>query len=81
MVNCKELTGKVIERASVFEANETGPQLELKFTDGTMFAFRFSNRPAIEARLIENEPVESVLLKDYSVPAEQLNYVGLTLRT
>lgn len=81
MVNCKDLAGKVIEQASVFEDSEAGPQLEIKVTDGTVFAFRVSNRPAVEARLVANESVESILLEDYSVPGEQLNYVGLTLRT
>lgn len=70
MVNCRELSGKVIQETALYEDGRYGPELSIKFTDGTEFSFCVGNRPLIEAKLLQNTPGEAIVLHDYSVPAE-----------
>lgn len=70
MVHCKELAGKVIQEAALYEDGQYGPELSIKFTDGTEFNFCVSNRLPIEAKLLRNTSNESAVLHDYSVPPQ-----------
>ncbi len=66
MVECKELVGKVIQKVTIYEDGDYGPEITIDFTDDTEFTFCVSNRPAIEAKFIRTTTGEPIVLRDYA---------------
>ena len=66
MQDCKALIGKTISGFSLFDSGTAGPEIQIEFTDGTVFHSRMSAKPILEAQLLKNYPGRSELLKDFT---------------
>lgn len=69
MVECKELTGKVVRALTLFEDASYGPEISIDFTDGTNFSVCLGTRFTLEAKCTRDDGGQPVVLKDYSMPA------------
>ena len=69
MMECKELANKVVQKVTLYEEGDYGPEVNIEFTDGSNF--NVCLKTAIEAKLTLDESGEPRVLKDYSVPASQ----------
>jgi hypothetical protein len=69
MIECEELTGKVIRRCTLHEDGSYGPEVHLEFTDGTTFSACLTTKASIEAKHIRDDGGEPQVLKDYTAPA------------
>lgn len=69
MVECKELTGKVVRALTLFEDGSYGPEISIDFTDGTNFSVCFGTRFTLEAKCTRDDGGQPVVFKDYSMPA------------
>lgn len=69
MMECKELANKVVQKVTLYEEGDYGPEVNIEFTDGSNF--NVCLKTAIEAKLTLDEGGEPRVLKDYSVPASQ----------
>jgi hypothetical protein len=67
MIDCKELIGKVVRQASIYENGDYGPEINFEFTDNTNFNVCLRNR--VEAKLTLDEGGEPRVLYDYSSSA------------
>jgi hypothetical protein len=52
IVECPELTGKVIRRLSLYQANVGEQEIMIDFTDGTSFSCAFEAHTSTKASLI-----------------------------
>jgi len=66
MIECNELTNKVIRLLRIFEDGSYGPEVHIEFTDGTMFSACLRNHPSIEAKYLRDDGGEPCILRDYS---------------
>lgn len=66
MIECKELTGKVIQLCTIFEESGDGPDLQIDFTDGTCFTVSLRANVSMEARCLRSAGGEPQLLHDYT---------------
>jgi hypothetical protein len=64
MIECKELVGKVIRQATIFEDGDYGPEVNFEFVDGSNF--NVCLKSAVEAKLTLDEGGQPQVLKDYS---------------
>lgn len=69
MLECKELTGKVVRSLTLFEDGSYGPEISIDFTDGTNFSACLGTQFTLEAKCTRDEGGQPVVLKDYSIPA------------
>jgi hypothetical protein len=69
MIECNEFAGKVITSLTIFEDGSYGPELVIKFTDGTVFSVCVTNQVNIEATHTIDGGGQPQVLKDYSTPA------------
>jgi hypothetical protein len=69
MIECKELTGKVIRQCTIFEDGSDGPDLQIDFTDGTSFTVSLKTDVSVEAKCLRVEGGQPQVLKDYTTPA------------
>jgi hypothetical protein len=65
MIECKELTNKIVRQAHIYEQGDYGPEVNLEFTDGTVF--NVCLKSTVEAKLTLDEGGEPCVLRDYSV--------------
>jgi len=70
MIECKELTSKVVRSLTVYEDGTYGPEVHIEFTDGT--AFSACLKSTIEAKYTRDEGGEPRVLRDYSPPGTVL---------
>lgn len=66
MMECKELANKVVQKVTLYEEGDYGPEVNIEFIDGSNF--NVCLKAAIEAKLTLDEGGEPQVLKDYSVP-------------
>lgn len=64
MIECKELKGKVVKRATVYPRGNCGSEVNLEFTDGSVFNVCVTT--GLEAKLTMDEGGEPSVLQDYS---------------
>jgi hypothetical protein len=69
MIECPELTGKVVRRCTIFEDGRDGPEIQIGFTDGTSFFASLKSNVCIEAKCFRDDDGQPQLFKDYSTPA------------
>lgn len=69
MIECKELTGKVVRAFTIFEDGHYGPDIQIEFTDGTRFSACLKTDISIEAKYTRDEGGEPTVLTDYTSPA------------
>jgi len=63
MIDCKELIGKVVRRATIYEDGDYGPEVNFDFTDGSNFNVCLRN--TVEAKLTLDEGGQPRVLRDY----------------
>lgn len=68
MRECKELAGKVVRNLILDEEGEYGPEVNIEFTDGSIFNICIRNEPVMEARHSIDEGGIPRVLGDYSTP-------------
>jgi len=66
MIECDELPGKVVQRVTVYENGDCGPEVNFEFTDGTVFNVCLTNR--VEAKLTLDEGGEPRVIRNYVEP-------------
>lgn len=64
MIDCKELIGKVVRQATIYENGDYGPSVNFEFTDGSNFNICLRN--TVEAKLTLDEGGQPSVLHDYS---------------
>ena len=64
MIDCKELIGKVVRQATIYENGDYGPEVTFEFTDGSNFNVCLRN--TINAKLTLDEGGQPRVLHDYS---------------
>lgn len=69
MIECKELAGKVVRLVTLFEDGSDGPEVNIEFTDGSLFSVSLINKTILEAKHTLDEGGEPQVLKDYTTPA------------
>jgi hypothetical protein len=70
MIDCKELIGKIVRQARIFENGDCGPEVNFEFTDGSNFNVYLKN--TVEAKLTLDEGGQPRVLEDYSTPSNRL---------
>ena len=68
MIECKELSGKVIRVCHLYEDGVDGPEVQIEFTDGTSFVTGLKVEVSFEARYLRSDGGGSTILKDYTHP-------------
>ena len=68
MIDCKELIGKVVRQARIFENGDYGPEVNFEFTDNSNFNVCLRN--AVEAKLTLDEGGQPRVLRDYESSPE-----------
>ena len=63
MIDCKELIGKVVRQARIFENGDYGPEVNFEFTDGSNFNVCLRN--TVDAKLTLDEGGQPSVLRDY----------------
>jgi hypothetical protein len=71
-MECKELAGKVIQTLTLDEEGDYGPEVNIEFTDGSVFNVCLRTNPSIEAKHTRDEGGEPRVLGDYSCPIRAL---------
>jgi hypothetical protein len=66
MIECNELTNKVIRRCTIYDDGAYGPEVTLEFTDGTVFSAYLRTKTSIEAKYVRDEGGQPCVLHDYS---------------
>jgi hypothetical protein len=69
MIQCKELSNKVVRLVTIYEDGTYGPEVHIEFTDGTTFSACLKTNISIEAKYIHDQGGEPSILRDYSAPA------------
>lgn len=69
MTECKELANKVVQKVTLYEEGDQGPEVNIEFTDGCNF--NVCLKTEIEAKLTLDEGGEPRVLKNYSIPASE----------
>lgn len=64
MIECKELNGKVVKKVTVYPHGDCGPEVNLEFTDGSVFNVCLTT--GLEAKLTLDEGGEPSVLQDYT---------------
>jgi hypothetical protein len=64
MIECKEIEGKVVRQATIYEDGDCGPEINFVFADGSNF--NVCLKRVIEAKLTLDEGGEPRVLRDYS---------------
>jgi hypothetical protein len=64
MIDCKELIGKVVRQATIYEDGDCSPEVNFEFTDGSNFNVCLRN--TVEAKLTLDEGGQPTVLRDYS---------------
>jgi hypothetical protein len=67
MIDCKELIGKVVRQARLYENGDRGPEVNFEFTDGSNFNVCLRN--TVDAKLTLDEGGQPSVLRDYSSSA------------
>jgi hypothetical protein len=63
MIDCKELIGKVVRQATIYENGDYGPEVNFEFTDNSNFNVCLRN--TVEAKLTLDEGGQPRILRDY----------------
>jgi hypothetical protein len=71
MIECKELTSKVVRLVTIYEDGMYGPEVHIEFADGTIFSACLKSNVSIEAKYIRDEGGEPCVLRDYSSPVRR----------
>jgi hypothetical protein len=66
MIQCKELSDKVVRLVTIYEDGTYGPEVHIEFTDGTTFSACLKTNISIEAKYIHDQGGEPCILRDYS---------------
>jgi hypothetical protein len=66
-IECPELAGKTIHGFRIHRDTGDGANVEIKFTDGTIFSFSLSSRPEVKATLYKGGVGTPEILQDYKV--------------
>ncbi len=66
MLRCEELIGKVIHAFSLFEDGPYGPEIQIEFTDGTVFHSCVHTTSTLEAKLLRNSASGSEVLNTFT---------------
>ncbi len=69
MIQCKELTDKVIRAVTIYEDGMYGPEVHLAFSDGTSFSASLKGHFSIEAKYIHDQGGEPAGTARLSCPA------------
>lgn len=63
MIECNELAGKVVQRVTVYDEGDCGPEVNFEFADGTVFNVCLVSR--MEAKLTIDEGGEPQVIRSY----------------
>jgi hypothetical protein len=66
MIECKDLTGKVVRSVTLFEDGRDGPEISIDFEDGSTFNACLGVKTTLEAKLTLDEGGQPQVLKDYT---------------
>ena len=69
MIQCKELSEKVVRLLTLYEDGAYGPEVHIEFTDGTTFSACLKTNVSIEAKYIHDQGGEPCVLRDYTTRA------------
>ena len=64
MKRCEELVGKVVPDFLMYEDAPYGPEIQIEFTDGTIFNSCVKTTTTLESKLLQKELGEAEHLKD-----------------
>lgn len=67
MIDCKELIGRVVRQARIYENGDHGPEINFEFTDDSNFNVCLRN--TVDAKLTLDEGGQPRVLFDYSSSA------------
>ena len=70
MIECNELTNKVVRVLKIYEDGAYGPEILIEFADGSTFSACLRNHMSIEAKYLRDDGGEPCVLRDYSSSAE-----------
>ena len=68
MIECSELTGKIIRGCTIYEQNDNAAEVVLEFTDNTTFSVCLKSSVSVDARSIRDEGGEPQVLKIFTGP-------------
>jgi hypothetical protein len=66
MIDCKELSDKIVRQLTIYEDGTYGPEVHIAFTDGTSFSACLKTNVSIEAKYIHDQGGEPTVLCDYT---------------
>ena len=69
MIECSDLTGKVVRSITLFEDGRYGPEIIIDFEDGSSFNACLGVKMTLEAKWTRDEGGQPQVLKDYTTPA------------
>lgn len=69
MIECSDLTGKVVRSITLFEDGRYGPEITIDFEDGSSFNACLGVKMTLEAKWTRDEGGQPQVLKDYTTPA------------
>jgi hypothetical protein len=69
MIECKDLTGKVVRSVNLFENGSDGPEVSIDFEDGSNFNVCLGVRMTLEAKWTRDDGGQPTVLRDYTTPA------------
>ena len=64
MKRCEELVGKVVADFLMYEDAPYGPEMQIEFTDGTIFNSCLKTTSTLESKLLQKELGEAEHLRD-----------------
>jgi hypothetical protein len=64
MIQCTELSDKVVRLVTIYENGTYGPEVLIEFTDGTTFSACLKTNVSIEAKYIHDEGGDPTILRD-----------------
>ena len=68
MVRCEALAGKVVQTFSLHEDGPYGPEINIEFTDGTVFNSCLKTATTLEAKLLRNSEGTLQVEQELSTP-------------
>ncbi|MES2390914.1 MAG: hypothetical protein V4555_04690 [Acidobacteriota bacterium] len=69
MIECTDLTGKVILSVTLFEDGSDGPEISIDFEDGSNFTVCLGVRMTLQAKWTRDDGGQPQMLKDYTTLA------------
>jgi hypothetical protein len=68
MIECTELSGKVVRLLTLYDNGKEGAEVNIEFTDGSVFSASLTSSTSLEAKHTLDEGGLPSVLKDYTAP-------------